>query len=92
MISCKEAVRCGVPQGSILGPLLFTLYVNDMLTAVNCDLCLYADDSLLQSSGKDVKEIEKDLEKQMSEISKRLPANRLSLHLGKTESILFGSV
>ena len=80
-----------MPQGSILGPLLFTLCVNDMSTAVNCDLCLYADDSMLQISGQDVKQIEKDLEKQMREISKWLQANRLSIHLGKTDSILFGS-
>ena len=43
-----------------------------MSTAVDCDLCLYANDSMLQISGKDVKQIEKDLEKQMSEISKWL--------------------
>ena len=38
---------CGVPQGSILGPLLFPLYVNDMLQAVDCELLLYADDNCL---------------------------------------------
>ena len=90
--SSKEGIRCGVPQGSILGPLLFTLYVNDMSTAVNCDLCLYADDSMLLVSGKNVTQIEKALEKEMNGISDWLQANRLSLHLGKTESILFGSV
>jgi retron-type reverse transcriptase len=47
-LSSRESVTCGVPQGSILGPLLFTLYVNDMSNAVNCELCLYADDSMLQ--------------------------------------------
>ena len=50
----KKAVRCGVPQGSILEPLLFTLYVNDMSTTVYWDLYLYADDSMLQITGKDV--------------------------------------
>ena len=90
--SSEESVSCGVPQGSILGPLLFTLYVNDMSSAVNCDLCLYADDSMLLVSGKNVNEIEKTLESEMNEISKWLQENKLSLHLGKTESILFGSV
>ena len=45
-------VTCGVPQGSIRGPLLFNIYVNDMCTAVNCDLFLYADDSALIISHK----------------------------------------
>ena len=38
---------CGVPQGSILGPFIFLIYVNDMSQAVNCDLYLYADDYCL---------------------------------------------
>ena len=41
------SINCGVQQGSILGPLLFLLYVNDMPQAVDCELFLYADDSCL---------------------------------------------
>ena len=63
-----------------------------MSTAVNCDLCLYADDSMLLVSGKNVRQIAKALKTEMNGISDLLQANRLSLHLGKTESILFGSV
>ena len=50
--SSSESITCGVPRGSILGPLLFNLYVNDMATAVSCHLCLYADDSMLLIAGK----------------------------------------
>ena len=89
--SSLQATLCGVPQGSILGPLLFLVYVNDMESAVSCKLFLYADDSVLVSSGKDIPEIEKTLSSELSKIQSWLVQNRLSLHIGKTESILFGS-
>lgn len=84
-------ISCGVPQGSILGPLLFVLYVNDMISAVDCELCMYADDAALIVSGKSVDVIEKRLSKELNGLSYWLEQNKLSLHLGKTESILFGS-
>jgi len=84
-------VTCGVPQGSILGPLLFTIYVNDMIQSVNCDLFLYADDSALVVSGSDPREIEHRLSLELASLNVWLEENKLSLHLGKTESILFAS-
>ena len=54
-------LTCGVPQGSILGPLLFLLYVNDMSQAVKCELFLYADDTCLTFQDENVKEIEDQL-------------------------------
>ena len=84
-------VLCGVPQGSILSPLLFLVYVNDMKAVVKCKLLLYADDSALLVSGKDVLEIERILSVELGAVSEWLCENRRSLHLGKTQSILFGS-
>ena len=55
--SSPVKLSCGVPQGSISGPLL--LYVNDMPQAVNSDLLLYADDTCLMYMGKDIKTIAK---------------------------------
>ena len=46
-------VISGVPQGSILGPLLFLVYVNDMHLSIKCRLALYADDSALVFSHSD---------------------------------------
>ena len=54
-------INCGVPQGSILGPLLFLLYVNDMPQAVDGELFLYADDSCLVYQHRDAKAIETKL-------------------------------
>lgn len=87
----SKEISCGVPQGSILGPLLFLLYVNDMPASVNCKLLLYADDSALIVPGKDVLSIEQTLTSELKEVCEWLIENKLSIHLGKTESILFGS-
>ena len=56
-VSKFSKISCGVLQGSILGPLLFLIYVNDMSQAVECDFYLYADDSCLLFQHKNVTEI-----------------------------------
>ena len=89
--SDKALISCGVPQGSILGPLLFLLYVNDMVQAVNCDLLLYADDTGLIFQHKDINIIEQQLNRNFSNICDWFVDNKLSIHFGedKTKSILF---
>ena len=86
-----RTVTCGVPQGSILGPLLFLCYVNDMPISVKCKLLLYADDSALLVAGKDTNLIAEALSNELESCRQWLVDNKLSLHLGKTEAILFGS-
>ena len=86
-------INCGVPQGSILGPLLFLLYVNDMPQAVDCELFLYADDSCLVYQHRDAKAIETKLNNNFSSVCNWFVDNKLSIHFGedKTKCILFGT-
>ena len=89
--SDPKPISCGVPQGSILGPLLFLIYVNDMQASVKCKLLLYTDDSALLVSGENVSEIQKVLSQELKSVCEWLVDNKLSIHLGKTETISFGS-
>ena len=59
--SDKASLNCEVPQGSILGPLIFLMYINDMAQAVKCDSYLYTDDSCLVYTGRDMNAIEDTL-------------------------------
>ena len=79
--SSPDKVSCGVPQGSILGPLLFLLYVNDMSQAVNPKLLFYADDTCLICMGKDTKTIEKQLNRHFNSLCEWFINNKLSILL-----------
>ena len=80
-----------VPQGSILRPLLFLIYVNEMPQTVKSTLLLYEDDSCILHQHKEVDEIQKQLNKE--NICDWFVDNKLSIHFGKdkTKSILFAS-
>ena len=85
-------LKCGVPQGSILGPLLFLLYINDLPQAVQfCDIRLYADDTCISFKHKNVKTIEDKLNQDFNSLCDWFLDNKLSIHFGedKTKTILF---
>ena len=86
-------LSCGVPQGSILGPFIFLLYVNDMARAVDCDLLLHADDSCLIVRDSSIEQIESSLNKNFNALCDWFLENKLSIHFGedKTKSILFSN-
>ena len=91
--SQPASVSCGVPQGSILGTLLFLIYVNEMSQAVKCDLFLYVDDKCLVCQHKDINKIENQLNGDFSNICDWFVDNKLSIYFGedKTKSIFFTS-
>ena len=88
--STKEYITCGVPQGSILGPLLFLLYVNDLAVVSNAFWSvLSADDTSLFISGKDAWSMCVTINNDLSKIQKWLYCNKLSLNVLKTHYMIF---
>ena len=81
-------ISCGVPQGSILGPLLFLLYINDL---PNCNLLsevrMYADETNLTFASKDPNELFSSLTHDLGNLKQWLDSNRLSLNVLKTKCL-----
>ena len=88
--SSSAEIRCSVPQGSIFGPLLFLIYMNDISGAVRNELLLYKDDSAILVANKTISTVETFFQRELEVVSDWLIDSKLSLHLGKTES-MFGS-
>ena len=80
--SSPGKLSCGVPQGSLLGPLLPLLYVNDMPQAVNSGIHLSADDAYLIYTGQDIKTIGKQLNTDFSSLFDWFIDYKLSVHFG----------
>ncbi len=90
-VSAFKYVRFGVPQGTILGPLLFTMYINDLPLTVSNDtkITLYADDTAVFRSSKDINEINTYLNDDLKRITSWMEANKLTLNAKKTKAMLF---
>jgi len=86
------AIYCDVPQGSILGPTLFILYVNDMCNAsVVFNAILFADDTNLFYSGDDLKTMCEIVSSELDKLNDWFKVNKLSLNLSKTSYMIFGN-
>ena len=91
VLSDFEVCDVGVPQGSILGPLLFLIYFNDLPNIVDSSVDSYADDTTITATGKTLLEIETKLTADCEKISKWMIENRLKLNPEKTHQLTLGT-
>lgn len=90
IFSTKMKITSGVPQGSILGPLLFLIYINDITTIPgSTDMIMYADDTNIFFSGTTKKCLEQAANSYLIKLSNWLHNNQLSLNTSKTKYIIF---
>ncbi|MBY0580860.1 MAG: reverse transcriptase family protein [Rickettsiales bacterium] len=85
-----ESISCGVPQGSILGPLLFLIYINDIyLSSSILNFNLFADDTQVFYTHSNIKSIFITMNRELDNLNEWLKANKLSLNKTKSKYILF---
>ena len=91
-LSLPAKVELGVPQGSILGPQLFSLFVNDLPTSVSkAQVVMYADDTMLMYSDKSLINIQSCLNNELNRVNEWLVKNRLVLNTSKTKYMIIGT-
>ena len=91
-ISSPKNISCGIPQGSILEPLLFLLYINDISKSLKyVTLSMYADDTEIYESSKHSDELVANLNCDLENVRKWMLQNRLQIHPTKTKYMCIGS-
>ena len=90
--SCVLLVLCGVPQGSVLGPLLFIIYINDMANCCALDSVLYADDAALLLADENIKKLKRAINHELKLLDEWLVSNKLTLNMAKTKYMLISNI
>ena len=89
-VSDSKTLKCGVPQGSILGPLLFLIYINDLPSVSTLFMpILFADDTNLFCTGQNLDDLVQKINIEMEKIYSWVKSNKLSLNVDKTNFMLF---
>ena len=87
--SILELIEWGVPQGSVLGPLLFLIFINDLPLTSNLATWLFADDTVLVHSDSNLENLMTKMNQEVDKIQTWLLANKLSVHyIGKSQFML----
>ena len=89
MKSAFVDINAGVPQGSRLGPLLFIIYINDIVDNLESDILIFADDCSLLASGHDPAETAEQLNRDLNKISAWADLWKVKFNPGKTKDIIF---
>ena len=92
-LSSMRQVNCGVSQGSILGPLLFICYINNLPLQWHSSIpSLYADDTAILATGMNTMEVQLKLQEELDRVFVWFAWNKLSVNCQKTVSVLFTSI
>ena len=90
--SAIQDITCGVPQGSVLGPLLFIIYTNDLPLSLRYSRCiLFADDTTVYYSSSDINQALHNISCDLCNLTEWFKANKLSLNVNKTNYMIFNS-
>ena len=88
--SLVKDIPCGVPQGSVLGPLLFIIYTNDLPNCLNvCKAILFADDTTIYCSSNNIQDLYIKANYELESLSEWFRSNKLSLNVSKTNFVIF---
>ena len=90
-VSSRQSVKRSVPQGSVLGPVLFLIFINDMPLQLQTDTDIYADDTITYIAGKKLEVVEPKLQISAGDFNTWCIDNNMGVHYGKAHALVVGS-